>query len=84
MRTRIRRFVAALVVWANTSLVGVLGGARLGFPAYRSLAGSPDAVGWCPSQVVLAIQSWALRQAHPRAPPIPVAVPSWNLVGSAH
>ncbi|UCC31791.1 MAG: hypothetical protein JSU86_05840 [Phycisphaerales bacterium] len=39
---------------------------------------------WAPAQGVPAIQSWTLRQAQARAPPIPVAVASWNLVGSAH
>ncbi len=68
---------------ANASVVGVLSDAHLGFPACRCLAGSPNAGAWRPSQGVLAIQSWTLRQAHPRAPPIPVAAPNWNRVGSA-
>ena len=63
---------AFLVACANVSLVGILSGTRLRLPARRSLAGSPDAVGWLPSQVVLAIQSWPLRQGYPRAPPAQV------------
>ena len=77
-------FVAALVVCANASLVGILSGARLSFPASRSLGGSPNAGARALAQVVLPIQSWTLRQAQPRAPPIQVVVPAWNLVGSAH
>ena len=61
--------VAFLVALTNASLVSILSGARLGFPAYRSMAGSPNSVGWIPSQVVLVIQSWTLRQAYPRGPP---------------
>ncbi len=67
---------ALVVGCANASVVGILSRARLSFPDRRSLAGSPIVVGRHPSQVVMAIQSWTLRQAHPRAPPIPVAVPS--------
>lgn len=59
-------FVVACV---NASLLGILSGARLRFPACRSLAGSAIAVEWSPSQVVRAVQSWNLRQAYPRAPP---------------
>ncbi|MEE9294376.1 MAG: hypothetical protein V3W34_05340 [Phycisphaerae bacterium] len=62
-------FTAFLVACANTSLVYIVSGARLGFPAYKSLAGSPNVAAWHPSQVVLALQSWTLRQAYPRAPP---------------
>ena len=62
--------MAVIVACANASLVGLLSRARLSFPAYRSLAGSPDVVGWLPSQAVLPIQLWILRQAHPRAPPM--------------
>ena len=69
-------FVALLVACANASLVCIVSGARLSFPACRSLAGSTNVVGHLASQVVLAIQSWTLRQAHPRAPPIPVAAVS--------
>ncbi len=65
---------AFLVACANASLVGILSGARLSFPAYRSLAGSPNP----------AIQSCTLRQAQARAPPIQVAVPSSIVVRSAH
>ena len=50
--------------------------------AQRLIAGN-NAGAWAPSQVVLAIQSWVLRQAYPRAPPIRIAVPSSNLGGSA-
>ena len=60
----------SLAPCANASFVGILGGARLSFPAYRSLAGSPNAGAWAPSEVVPAIQSWTLRQANPRAPPV--------------
>jgi apolipoprotein N-acyltransferase len=60
---------AFLVACANASLLGILSGARLSFPACRSLTGSPNAGAWAPSQVVLVIQSWTRRQAHPRAPP---------------
>ena len=66
-------FVALLVVCAKASLLGILAGARLSFPACRSWAGSPNAGTWLPSQVFLAIQSCTLRQGHPRAPPMPVA-----------
>ncbi len=69
-------FVAFLVACANASLVVVLSSARLSFPACRSLAGSPNVGARPPSQVVLAIQSWTLRPAYPRAPPIPVTVVS--------
>lgn len=64
-------FVALIVACANASLVSILSGTRLSFPACRSFAGSPDVIGWLPSQVVLAIQFWTLRQANPRAPPFP-------------
>ncbi len=67
---------AFLVACVNASLVGILSGAGLSFPAYRSLAESPKAVGRLASQIIPAIQSWTLRQAHPRAPPIPVATVS--------
>ena len=50
----------------------------------RSGAASPNAGLWLPTQAVLTIQSWTLRQAHPRAPPIPVVAPSWTLVVQAH
>ncbi len=62
--------VAFLVACANASLLVVLSSARLSFPASRSLGGSPNGVAWLPSHVVLAIQSWTLREAQPRAPPI--------------
>lgn len=61
---------AFLVACANASLVGILSEAYLSFPARRSLARSPRAGARPSSQVVLAIQSWTLRQAHPRAPPV--------------
>ena len=44
--------------------------------AHRSSAGSPDAGARLPSQVFLTIQSWTLRRAQARAPPIPVATVS--------
>lgn len=75
---------AFLVACANTSLVGIASGARLSFPAYMSFAGSPDAGVWLPSQVFLTIQSWTLRQTHPRAPPVQVAPVSRFVVGDAH
>lgn len=62
-------FVAFLVACANASLLVVLSGARPSFPTCRSFAGSPNVVGWLPSQVFLAIQSWPLHQTYPRAPP---------------
>ncbi len=64
---------AFLVACANASLVGFVSAARLSFPACRSLAGLPNAGARLPSQLVLRIQSWNLRQAYPRAPPIQVA-----------
>jgi len=67
---------ALVVACVNASLVGFLSGARLRFPTYRSLVGSPNVVGRLASQTFLAIQSWTLRQAHPRAPPIDVALAS--------
>ena len=67
---------ALLVAYANASLVGILSIARLSFPAHRSWAGSPNTGTSRPSQVVLAIQSWTLRQTQPRAPPIPAVAPT--------
>ena len=67
---------AFLVACANASLVGLLSGARLSFSASRSLAGSPNTGTEPPSQVVPATQSWTLRRAQARAPPISVAVVS--------
>ncbi len=64
---------ASLLAAANASQLGIVSGARLSFPACRSLVGPCNVVGWLQSQVVLAIQSWTLRQAYPRAPPIQVA-----------
>ena len=61
---------------ADASLVRVVSDARLSFPACTSSAGSPNLVGWLPSQVVPAIQSWTFRQTYPRAPPIRSALPS--------
>ncbi len=74
---------AFLVACVNASLVGILSGARLSFPACRSLAGSPNAGAGPPSQGVPAILFLALRQAHPRAPPIQAAATNQE-VGSAH
>ena len=67
---------AFLVACANASLIGILSGARLSVPAYRSLAVSPNVFRCLPPQVVLAIQSWTLRQARARAPPNPVVAVS--------
>lgn len=75
---------AFLVALTNASLVGILSGVRMSFLSCRSMAGSPNVVEWFPSQVVHVLRSWTLCQANPRAPPISVAFPSWNLVGSAH
>ncbi|MFH1418379.1 MAG: hypothetical protein ABII12_08865 [Planctomycetota bacterium] len=63
--------MALLAACANASLVGILSGARLSFPTFRSLAGSPIAVAAPRSPIVLPIQSWTLRQGYPRGPPIP-------------
>lgn len=65
----------SLVACANASLVGILSGARLSFPYSRPLAGLTNAGARLPSQVVRAIQSWTLRQMHPRAPPSLLVVP---------
>ena len=64
---------AFVVACANASLIGVLSSARLRLPADKLLVGSPCAVAWAPSQVILAIQSWTLLQAQPRAPPVQIA-----------
>ncbi len=64
--------LASLLAAANASLLGIVSGARLSFPACRSLAGLANTVGWLPSLVVQAIQAWPLRQANPRAPPLPL------------
>ncbi len=61
---------AFLVACANASLVGIVSGARVSLPPWPLLGGSPAVIAWLPSQVVLAIESWTLRQAHPRAPPL--------------
>ena len=61
---------AFVQVCTNASLVGILSGARLIFPACLSSGRSPNAVAWSSSQAVLAIASWSVRQAHPRAPPV--------------
>ena len=68
-------FAAFLVACANASLVGFVVRARLRFPVCKSPFGSSAVVGRIPSQVNMAIQSWTLRQAFPRAPPTrPTAV----------
>lgn len=67
---------AFLVACANASLVGIVIRVRLIFPACKSPVGSPTVVGRLPSRVYFAIQSWTLRQAYPRAPPIQVATVS--------
>lgn len=72
---------AFLLACANASLVGMLSRARFSFPPSILLPESPNAVGWHPSQVFLAIQSWTLRQADPRAPPISVAVRRLEFAG---
>ncbi len=77
-------FVALIVACANASLVSILSGTRLSFPACRSLAGSPNVVRRLASQSVLAIQPWTLRQVQARASPIAVTAPTWRVVGSAH
>ena len=61
---------ALIVACVNTSLVGILSRVRLSFPSCRSLAGSLNVMGRLAGQVVQRIQSWTLRQAHPRAPPV--------------
>ena len=65
---------AFLAACANASLVGILSGARLSFAANRPLAGSPNAGAWSPAHMILVLQSWPLRQAHARAPPVPAAI----------
>ena len=75
---------AFVVACANASLVGILAGAGVSFPAYRALGRSLNVGARHPSQVGPAIKSWGLRQAQPRAPPIHIAVPKWNLVDGAH
>lgn len=62
-------FAAFLVACANASLVGIVIRARLRFPACKSPVGSPTVVGRLLSPLCLAIQSWTLRRAYPRAPP---------------
>lgn len=64
---------AFLVACVNATLVTVLRGARLSFPSCRSWDGCPNAAGWHASRLVLAIQSWSIHQAYPRAPPSHVA-----------
>ncbi len=66
---------AFLVACVNASLLGIVSAARLSFPTSRSLTGSLSAVGRLLSHVVLAIQSWKLCQAHPRAPPFRITIP---------
>lgn len=56
---------AFLVACDNASLVGILIGARLGFPACRSLAGSPNASAWPPWQGVQAIQRLPFARRKP-------------------
>ena len=72
-------FKASLVACANASVVSILSGARLSFPACRSLARQLNALGHLQSEVLVVIPSWAFRQAYPRAPPIEVAAPIRNL-----
>ena len=67
---------AFLVASVNVSLIGILTGARLHFPLCRSLVGVHNATWRIASQVILVIQSLAVRQAHPRAPPIQLAATS--------
>lgn len=61
---------AFLVACVNASLVSILSGTRLTFPPSPSLAASADPGAWNPPHLVPPIQSWILRQAQPRAPPI--------------
>lgn len=62
-------FVAFLVVYANASLVAVLGKARLRTPRQRSFATLPISEACSSSQTVLCLQFLALGQGGPRAPP---------------
>ena len=62
--------LASLLACVNASPVGIVNGARLSLPAWRSVAGPLNVVGWLPSRTFLTIQTWTLRQADPRAPPI--------------
>ena len=71
------------VARAIASSLSILSGTRLSCPTHRSLSGSLSASARSPSQVVLAIQSWALRQVNARAPPSHVTVRSCNSVSSA-
>ncbi|MFQ5461126.1 MAG: hypothetical protein ACE5E5_00700 [Phycisphaerae bacterium] len=64
---------AFLVACVNASLVGILSVVRLRSPQDPAVGASPQPLGWLPSQEVLPIQSWIVRQANPRAPPIPFA-----------
>ncbi len=73
-----------LVACANASLVGLVNRTHLRFPACKSPVGSPTVVRRLMSQLCLAIQSWTLRQAYPRAPPDSVATVSCFAVGVAH
>ena len=74
---------AFLVACVNASLVGILCGALLRFPAHRSLAGSSNGGACPPSQMLLCVECWALRQTYPRGPPlIPVAGTSWAVMGN--
>ena len=75
---------AFLVACANASLVGILSGARLRFPACKSPVGSPTVVKRLPSQLCLAIQSGTLRHARPRPPPLRAAVPTWPPMATPH
>ncbi len=61
--------LASLLAGVNASLLGIVSSARLRLPVYRSLAGLVNAGARLTSQVVMAIQSWTLHQANPRAPP---------------
>lgn len=68
--------VAFLVAYANASLLAVLSSARLTIPRQMSFAGMPDVGACLSSQTPWRIQLLALRQAHPRAPPMPLGVVS--------
>ena len=67
---------AFLVASANASLIVILSRAHLCFPALWSLEESPNPGTHPPSQVFLPNMPWTLRQARPRAPPIPAVTVS--------
>ena len=76
--SKLPRSVKAAALAMSLGLSALLPAAGLRSPVL------PNAHATLLSQVAIAIHSWTLRQGHPRAPPIQVAVPNWNLVGSPH